>query len=126
MALIETINMSGAAATLGMGCLGLLAPNVASQLSGLTATGKAGFAEFRATFGGMFIAMGLIPILSGHPMAYFMAGTIWLGAAFGRIVSVVVDRGHSDPNNFIGIAVEAIFGILMLVGSPFLRLSGPG
>jgi hypothetical protein len=120
---IGSINMLGAVATIGMGCLGLFAPHVASRFTGLTAISKTGFAEFRATFGGMFVAMGLVPLLSGHPMAYFMAGMIWLGAAFGRLVSVVLDGGYVEPKNFAGIGFEASFGFLLLAGSPLIRMS---
>jgi hypothetical protein len=123
MALIDSINMFGAAATTAMGCLGLFVPNAAARVSGLTAPTKTAFAEFRATFGGMFVVMGLVPLTTGQPLAYFMAGLIWLGAAFGRLLSVVLDRGYSEVRNFFGIAFEASFGMLLLVGSPLLRLT---
>jgi hypothetical protein len=120
---IESINILGAVATMGMGCLGLLAPHAASRVTGLTATNKTAFAEFRATFGGMFVVMGLVPLLSGHPLAYFMAGMIWLGAAFGRLVSVALDGGHIERKNILGIGFEASFGILLLAGSPLINLT---
>jgi Domain of unknown function (DUF4345) len=120
MTFIQIINSIGAIATIGMGCLGFFAPHTASKMTGLTAINKTAFAEFRATFGGMFIAMGLIPLLTSEPLAYFMAGTIWISAAFGRFVSVILDRGYQEKKNLGGIAFEASFGLLMLAGSPFL------
>ncbi len=122
MTSIEIINSIGAVATIGMGCLGLFAPNMASRMTGLTAINRTAFAEFRATFGGMFIAMGLIPLLTSEPLAYFMAGMLWIAAACGRLVSVVFDRGYQEMKNIGGIAFEASFGLLMLAGSPFIRI----
>lgn len=119
---MQILNSIGAFGTIGMGCLGLFAPNMASRMTGLTAINKTAFAEFRATFGGMFIAMGLIPLLTAEPFAYFMAGTIWIAAACGRLVSVLLDRGYQEIKNIGGIAFEASFGLLMLAGSPFIRI----
>jgi hypothetical protein len=123
MQVMHSINMFGAIATTGMGGLGLFVPNAASRLSGLTATNKTGFAEFRATFGGMFVVMGLIPLLSDQPSAYFMAGMVWLGAALGRVASLVLDRGYTERKNFLGVLVEASFGALLLAGSPMLKMT---
>jgi hypothetical protein len=121
--MINAINILGALMTVGMGCLGLFAPRAASRVTGLTATNKTAFAEFRATFGGMFVVLGMIPLLSGEPFAYLMAGMVWLGAALGRVVSLLLDQGYTESKNIFGVFFEASFGVLMLFGSPFLRVS---
>jgi hypothetical protein len=117
--------MVGAAATIGMGCLGLFAPTACSRFTGLQATNKTSFAEFRATFGGMFVVMGLIPLLTGAPLAYLVTGLAWVGASFGRVVSLVFDRGYVEPKNVGAVFVEAGFGVLLLVGSPLLWATVP-
>jgi hypothetical protein len=117
MSIFQIINIIGAIATISMGCLGLFAPHAASRFTGLTASNKTAFAEFRATFGGMFLVMGLIPLITNEPLAYFMAGLIWLGAAAGRVVSIILDKGFDEPKNVGGVAFEAAFGLLLLAGS---------
>lgn len=117
MNFLHILNIIGAIATIGMGCLGLFAPHTASRVTGLTATNKTAFAEFRATFGGMFVVMGLIPLITNEPLAYLMAGLIWFGASAGRVVSIILDGGFSEPKNLGGVIFEAAFGVLLLAGS---------
>ena len=63
------INQLGAAITAAMGLLGLVFPNAAAKLVGLEAVTAPGRSEFRATYGGFFLAMGLAPLLTGAPAA---------------------------------------------------------
>jgi hypothetical protein len=120
MNIFRILNIIGALATIGMGCLGLFAPHTASRFTGLNASNKTAFAEFRATFGGMFVVMGLIPLLTNEPLAYFMAGLVWFGAAVGRVVSIILDKGFNEPKNVGGVAFEASFGMLLLAGSSLI------
>lgn len=39
-------------------------------------------------------------------------------ASGGRIVSIVLDRGHKEAKNVGGVFFEAAFGLLLLIGSP--------
>jgi hypothetical protein len=107
----------GAAATVGMGLLGLLAPARCAAFVGLTARDRSAFAEFRATYGGLFIALGAVPLWSGHPLAYFVAAAAWAGAAGGRVVSVLADHGHREPRNFAALAFESAFAALLATGA---------
>jgi hypothetical protein len=120
MRLVDVLNITGAVLTTAMGCLGLFAPTAASRFTGLTATSKTSFAEFRATFGGMFVVMGLVPLLTGEPLAYLVSGLAWFGAALGRLVSMVADAGYREPKNLGGVVFEACFGALLLAGSPVI------
>jgi hypothetical protein len=107
----------GAAGTVAMGLLGLLSPNRASELTGLTATHRTAFAEFRATFGGLFVALGIIPLLHPHPVAFVVSGGAWLGAALGRTISIALDGGHREPRNYGGLLLESLLGGLVLAGA---------
>ena len=71
----------------------------------------------------MFIALGLIPLLSMDPIAYAVAGTAWLFTGIGRIVSIIVDR-VSDPTNWGGVVFELAFAALLLAGAPGSALLG--
>lgn len=92
-----------------------------------------GYAEFRATYGGLFLfahltaavmlitfsrsdvqpALGLIAVL---PLA---AG--WIGAGFGRTVSLIFDRDKNRQfaMNPVWIPFEIIFGLA--IAAPFLQ-----
>lgn len=106
----------GALGTIGMGLFGLLAPARCAAFVGLQAANKTGFAEFRATYGGVFVAVGAFPIFSDAPDAWRMAAAVWFGAAAGRIVSLAADGGYREPKNFAAVAFESAFGALLLAG----------
>jgi hypothetical protein len=113
----ETANIVGASGTLGMGGLGLFLPRLAARITGLSAHTAAGRSEFRATFGGLLVALGAIPLLSSEPIAYALAGGAWLAAALGRVGSIMADRA-GERGNAVAVGVEAIFAAALLVGSP--------
>jgi hypothetical protein len=110
----ETAHALGAVATLGMGGLGLVAPRACARLVGLKAVSGAGFAEFRATYGGLFLMLGLTPLVTGEAAAFLVSGLAWLGAAGGRVVSIVADRSR-ERANVIAVGVELAFAGLLLV-----------
>ena len=117
----DLLNLIGAIATMLMGAMGLFAPQTASKFVGLKSVTTAGEAEFRATYGGLFIGLGLAPLLTFHPLAFAAVGLAWLGAACGRIASIVLDRTASSKN--IGAVVfETAFALLLLIGAPWSAL----
>ena len=105
----------GALACLALGLLGLLAPMQAARLVGLTPVGPLGVSELRATYGGLFIGMGLACLALDSPLAYGTAGAAWLGAAVGRGVSMAIDRNPSRANAG-GVLLEAVIGSLLATG----------
>ncbi|MFN7399255.1 MAG: DUF4345 family protein [Sandaracinobacter sp.] len=117
----EWLNLAGAIGTVGMGLLGLLAPGRASGFVGLKPLTPAGTSEFRATYGGLWIALGLVPILSGDPLAYLMAGLCWALTAVGRLVSIVADAA-ADAHNWGATLFEAAFAALLIAGAPAAQL----
>ncbi|MGB3456376.1 MAG: DUF4345 family protein [Litorimonas sp.] len=117
----ELLNMVGAIATMMMGAMGLFAPRMAADFSGLKALTPTGQSEFRATYGGLFVAMGIVPLLTMHPLAFATAALCWMGAAAGRIVSVALD-GALTPKNIGAVAFESAFALLLIVGAPWAAL----
>ncbi|MBY0423382.1 MAG: DUF4345 family protein [Parvularculaceae bacterium] len=114
---MDAINVLGAAITLAFGLLGLLAPERTAHLVGLEAKTQPGRSEFRATYGGLFVALGLAPLILREPMLFALAGLCWLGAAGGRVVSIAFDRAAS-PKNFAAVGLEATIGAVLLFGRP--------
>ena len=91
--MIETLNVIAALLTIGFGLFGFLAPRYTASALDLTpTTSTMGLSEMRASVGGLFVAMGLFAIWTGLPMAYAMIGVAYVGAAIGRLVSILVDK----------------------------------
>ena len=88
---MEWINNIGAVATMAMGCLGLFFPAKASTLTGLIAETAPARGEFRGTFGGAFLFLGLVPLFTQNSYAFLIVGLCWLGAALGRMASIFID-----------------------------------
>ena len=103
----------GAALTTGLGALGLLAPQRAAAFASLSPIGPTGTSEIRATYGGLFAALGLACLVSQSQPIYTTAGIAWVGAALGRAWSVLVDR-NVLPKNLGGIGFELAIGVLLL------------
>jgi hypothetical protein len=114
-----------------LGARGLIDPNWASRLVRLQADEQGGgFAEFRATFGGVFLGLHLVGLAfvilylwQGVPMigvaaigavAVLSAG--WGGAAFGRSIAIWRDDADTQFNRF-----SVGFEVLMAaaIGAPW-------
>jgi len=115
----EIVNIAGAIVTMGMGGLGLLTPKMASKLVRLGPTSPEGFAEFRATYGGLFVALGAAPLIWPEPGLFLVAGLAWMGAAVGRLVSMVADETHLKFNS-LSVVFECACAGLLLFGNSYL------
>ena len=102
----------GASLTVGLGLLGLFAPAKAAALTSLSPAGPNGRSEIRATYGGLFAAMGVSCLATQAEGVFLTVGVAWIGAAIGRSWSVVVDRNFS-PKNWGGVAFECSIGLLL-------------
>ncbi len=106
----------GALATLGLGLLGLFRPHAAARFTSLSPIGALGVSEIRATYGGLFTALGGLALVTQESSAFLVAGIAWLGAAAGRGYSVFADDNR-EARNLGGIAFEAAIGCLLLFPS---------
>jgi hypothetical protein len=104
----------GATATLALGLLGLVAPRRAAALLGLVPEGLLGLSELRATYGGLFAALGAFTLLAQDQVAFALLGAAWLGAAAARLGSAWLDRSR-ETRNYAGAIVEGSLAILLLV-----------
>ncbi|MBL8536147.1 MAG: hypothetical protein JNM59_01950 [Hyphomonadaceae bacterium] len=115
-----------------LGVRGLLDPNWAAKLVRLKEDEQGGgFAEFRATYGGVFLGLHVaalyltIGYLRGGALiagvmaagAGFALATGWGGAAFGRVVSILRDRGADTRFNRLSVVVE--LAMALLIGAPW-------
>ncbi|MFN3960582.1 MAG: hypothetical protein ACK4NP_11775 [Parvularculaceae bacterium] len=110
---LSILNHAGAVITAAMGFMGLATPRLAARLTGLEGVTPPGRSEI--------LRDGLAPLLSGAPTLYALAGLCWFGAAFGRAISIPLDRAASG-RNFAALGVEGVIGALLLAGAPFAAL----
>ena len=108
------IESAGALVTFALGLLGLFRPLAAAVLVGIEPIGTLGVSEVRASYGGLFTALGLCALVSQSPVVFTVVGLGWTGIAAGRLLSVLVDRSFA-PKNLGGLAMEAGLAALLLV-----------
>ena len=134
-----TVMIAAAAAFLGglMGLLSLAVPSWGASVVRLQPCSErpGGWAEFRASYGGMFLALHGAVLLSIAMSAQagmasviasgFAAGAAWFGMAVGRLVSIVLDhddRGTRTSYNIASTGFELVMaGALM---APFISHLG--
>ena len=78
--------------------------------------GRLQTSEARATMSGFYLGLGLCCILLAQPLLYMALGFSWLFTAFGRVVSMLSDRGNT-LYNWISLVIELVLAALPLAFS---------
>ena len=79
--------------TIVFGLFGFVAPRYTAAALDLAPTASTmGLSEMRASVGGLFVVAGLAALWLDEPLAYAMIGFAFVGAALGRILSLIFDR----------------------------------
>ena len=112
MSILQILKIIGAVLTLATGIFSLVAPRAIQGFTGLTAPGARGISEFRAVFGGLFIALGAVPLVLNSPVAYNVLGYGYLTIGVVRAVSIVFDKSY-ERSNIISLAVEIVCGLIL-------------
>jgi hypothetical protein len=113
MSLIEVLKLLALLATAASGLFVLLAPRKTVGFTGLEPIGGRGVTELRAVLGGLFIALGLAPLVLG-PTAVLMLGIGYLAIAAVRAISIVVDHS-AVQSNIISLVSEIALGIVLVL-----------
>ena len=125
MTFLWVVNALALAFGAALGARGLLDPKWASRFVRLRADEQGGgFAEFRATYGGVFLMMHLAALVL--TLRYLLAGGYlvgvvatgaaaalaagWAGASGGRILSMLLDRTDTRFNR-LSAGVEAAMAL---------------
>ncbi len=111
--MLQILKIVAALLTIATGGLALLKPMSTPGFTGLNPIGGRGISEIRSVLGGLFIALGLIPLILGGN-TYAMLGWGYLGIAVVRLVSIFLDKS-SVQSNWISLAVEIVFGIVLVL-----------
>jgi hypothetical protein len=72
--------------------------------------------ELRATYGGLFLGMGMAGLALQNSAAFVVAAACWCGAAVLRAVSAWLDKNFSGKN-LRAIGVEGVIGALFVIGA---------
>lgn len=111
----EWLAWSSAAVTVLFGLLLLFAPRLSLRALRLQTTERhpEAVSEARATISGFYLGTGLSCILLAQPLLYMALGFSWLFTAFGRIISMLSDKGNT-LYNWISLAVALALAALPL------------
>lgn len=111
----EQLAFCAAAFTALVGFIIMFAPGVALRAFGLQQRGerREGHAEMRS-MGGFYLGFGLSAIMLGQNLIYMALGASFAIAVFGRILSMMSDRGNTLVNLLL-LIVQAILAALPLL-----------
>ena len=111
----EQLAFGAAAFTALLGLMMLLAPGFSLRILGFTRPEgtTAPYSEMRSSLGGFYFGAGLSAILVAQPFVYFALGASFALAAFGRILSILSDRGNT-LRNYIFLVVQIALSLLPL------------
>ena len=111
----EWLAFGGAALTLLFGLILFFAPRLALKALFLQTRPEhpEAVAEARSTMAGFHLGLGLCCILLAQPLLYMALGFSWLFTAFGRIVSMMSDRG-TGLSTWLWLAFDLVLSGLAL------------
>ncbi len=111
----EWLAWSSAAATVLFGLLYLFAPGLSLRLHRLQPTENhpEAVGASRASIAGFYLGVGLCCVLLAQPFIYLTLGVCWILTGFGRLVSMLSDRGNTI-SNWLWLIVELFLGCLPL------------
>lgn len=103
------------AVTVLFGLLMFFAPRISMRILRLQTTENhpEAVSEARATMAGFYLGVGLCSLLLGQPFIYMTLGFCWLFTAFGRMVSMLSDRGNTIYN-WVSLILELVLAALPL------------
>ena len=111
---IKILQLIAVIATILTGLVSLINPLGVQGFTGLTAPGGRGVTEIRSILGGLFIGLGIAVLLLRTRETYQMLGIMYLTIGVVRFVSIFLDKS-SVQSNWISVAVEIIFGVILLL-----------
>ena len=101
-------------ATIGVGLFAFVSPTGAADFTGLSLPGARGRTEMRAIFGGLFVGLGLAPLVFPAAAAYQTVAITYLAIGLARVLGLVMDRS-GDRSNWLSLVVEFVFGFVLLL-----------
>jgi len=110
---LQVLKVIAALLTAGTGLFALIKPKAIYGFTGMVAEGARGISEIRGIFGGLFIALGIVPFFLGDT-AYRMLGFGYLAIALARLASIFIDKSY-DRSNWISLVIEIVCGVILVI-----------
>lgn len=112
----EWLAWSSALVTILFGLLLLLAPRLSLRILRLETAPDhpEAVSEARGTMAGFYLGVGICAMLFAQPLIYLALGAGWAFTAFGRLISMMSDRGLTTYN-FISVIIEILLAALPLL-----------
>ncbi|CAN5774283.1 hypothetical protein BH23DEI1_BH23DEI1_16140 [soil metagenome] len=115
MTLRTQLAYAAAGLALVLGLLSLLNPYVAIRLLGLDVVSPRGLSEVRSMYGALHVTMAAlmlwaIPLRPRTSPLLRTLGVLWLGAAAGRVASLLIDADVIGPVNFLFLLLQLVIG----------------
>jgi len=114
MTLLKILQLIAVIGTILTGAYSLLRPESVTGFTGLSPIGGRGVTEIRSILGGLFIGLGIAVLVLATREVYQALGIMYLAIAVVRLVSIFVDKS-SVQSNWISLAVEIVFGIILVI-----------
>ncbi len=112
----EWVQVSGAAFTILVGLILLLAPGMFLRISGQAGESVERSAKIvlRSHLSGLCLGLGVAVLLLQQPLLYLALGISWGFLALSQIISIIVDRDFSISGFILLIAKSSIAAVLIL------------
>lgn len=105
------------AATVASGLVLVVKPESVSGFTGLAPDAARGITEIRAAMGGVFVALGVAPLVLRRP-AERVLGLVYLAIAAVRAPFMFADGSAPEQSNWISLAFEVAAAGILLAGRP--------
>lgn len=99
--------------TVLIGLLFFLAPGLALRVMRLQPAHPQAGSVARGSMAGFYLGIGLTCILLAQPLLYLALGLCWALTAFGRLVSLLIDR-HNSVYNWFVLVIDVVLALLPL------------
>lgn len=105
----EWLAWSSALVTIVFGLVLLFAPRLSLRILRLQTAPDhpEAVSEARATMAGFYLGVGICAMLFAQPLLYLALGGGWAFTAFGRIISMMSDRGVTFYN-LVSVVIEVL------------------
>jgi hypothetical protein len=105
----EWLAWSSALVTIVFGLMLLFAPRLSLKILRLQTLPDhpEAVSEARATMAGFYLGVGICAMLFAQPLVYLALGGGWAFTAFGRIISMMSDRGVTFYN-LVSVVIEVL------------------
>ncbi len=114
----EWLQWISALVTIGFGLMLMFAPRLSLRILRLEThpNHPEAVSEARGTMAGFYLGLGLACILFAQPWTWLALGMSWAFTAFGRLISMMSDRGNT-LYNWIALLMEIVLAALPLIAA---------